>query len=189
MSRLSALAPGLALAVALALAGQALVLALGAILPAGQKFPISGVTLAILLGLLLANAVALPAAIEEGARFAVTHVLRAGIVLLGLRLSFVDVASIGSVGLPLVVVTIAATLLIAAWLGRALAVPARLATLIGVVMGLLRVSRSRCDRDRGHGADHRRAQRGNELRGRLHRAVRFGRNARVSAAGARDVRQ
>ena len=136
MTRLSALAPGLALAVALALAGHALVLALGAILPAGQKFPISGVTLAILLGLLLANAVALPAAIEEGTRFAVTHVLRAGIVLLGLRLSFVDVASIGSVGLPLVVVTIAATLLIAIGLGRALAVPARLATLVGVGTGI-----------------------------------------------------
>jgi len=136
VSRVPALAPGLALAVVLALAGHALVLALGAILPAGQKLPVSGVTLAILLGLLLANAVALPDAIEEGARFAVTQVLRAGIVLLGLRLSFVDVASIGMLGLPLVVVTIAATLLVAAWLGRALAVPTRLAALIGVGTGI-----------------------------------------------------
>jgi uncharacterized integral membrane protein (TIGR00698 family) len=129
VNRLFALAPGLVLAVALALAGHAIVLAL-------PKLPVSGVTLAILLGLLLANLTALPAAVAEGTRFAVTHILRAGIVLLGLRLSFVDVASIGSASLPLVVVTIVAALLIAASLGRALQVPTRLATLIGVGTGI-----------------------------------------------------
>lgn len=132
MSPLRAVAPGLALAVALALAGHVLAPLLGAVLPGLHKSPVSGVTLAILLGLLLANVLVLPAVVAEGARFAVTHVLRAGIVLLGFRLSFADAAGIGAAGLPVVVVTVTVTLALATWLGRRLGVPGRLATLIGV---------------------------------------------------------
>jgi uncharacterized integral membrane protein (TIGR00698 family) len=129
-------AAGLALALAIALAGQALAQPLGAWLFGMAKSPLTGVTLAVLLGLLLANTLKLPAFVESGAHLAVTHVLRAGILLLGFRLSFADAVGIGAQGLPVIAVTISCALLLVTLLGRALGLPPRLATLIGVGTGI-----------------------------------------------------
>ena len=51
--------------------------------------PISGVPVAIVLGLLLRNTLPLPASLTPGLKFATTTILRAGIVLVGIRLSAV----------------------------------------------------------------------------------------------------
>lgn len=127
---------GLALAVAIALAGQALAQPLGSLLFGMPKSPLTGVTLAVLLGLLVGHAIALPASVESGARLAVTHVLRAGIVLLGFRLSFADAVDIGAHSLPVIVVTVSCALLLVTMLGRAFGLPPRLAVLIGVGTGI-----------------------------------------------------
>jgi uncharacterized integral membrane protein (TIGR00698 family) len=123
--------PGLLIAFALAVAGNFLAdrLALSLGLGAGA---ISGIMVAILLGLALGNLLKLPAALKPGISFAVKRVLRLGIVLLGLKLSIVEVGAIGLKSLPVIMVTIPAAILIVTYLGRRLGLPDRLGTLIAV---------------------------------------------------------
>jgi uncharacterized integral membrane protein (TIGR00698 family) len=123
--------PGLALAALLAVLGNVLADRLAAALGFGPG-AISGIMLAILLGLALRNFFRLPAWVSPGASFAVKRVLRLGIVLLGLRLSIVEVGAIGLKSLPVILVTIPAAILVVTYLGRHLGLPDRLATLIAV---------------------------------------------------------
>jgi uncharacterized membrane protein YadS len=92
--------------------------------------PISGVPVAIILGLLLRNFTPLPAALTPGLKFCVTTVLRLGIVLIGIRLSAFDVLLLGAAGLPVVLVAIATGLLFVTWFNNRLGLPPRLGTLI-----------------------------------------------------------
>ena len=123
--------PGLLLAFALAIAGNLLADSLSAALGLGQG-AVSGIMVAILLGLAVGNTVRLPAAFKEGISFAVKRVLRLGIVLLGLRLSIAEVGSIGLKALPIILVTIPAAILIVGYLGRRIQLPDRLGSLIAV---------------------------------------------------------
>jgi uncharacterized integral membrane protein (TIGR00698 family) len=107
--------------------GRALLAAQG--LSSGSS-PISGVPVAIVLGLLLRNALALPAWLTPGLRFCVTTVLRLGIVLVGIRLSAFDVARLGLAGLPVVVAAVSTGLVFVTWFNRRLGLPSRLGTLI-----------------------------------------------------------
>ena len=92
--------------------------------------PVSGVPVAIVLGLLLRNTLPLPASLAPGLKFATTTVLRAGIVLVGIRLSLFDVLKLGIAGLPVVVAAIATGLIFVTWFNKKLGLPPRLGTLI-----------------------------------------------------------
>lgn len=92
--------------------------------------PVSGVPVAILLGLLLRNTLPLPASYGPGLKFATTTILRAGIVLVGIRLSLFDVVKLGIAGVPVVVGAIATGMLFVTWFNRKLGLPPRLGTLI-----------------------------------------------------------
>ena len=59
---------------------------------------ISPLTASLLIGAVLGNIGVIPAQCDEGLKFASRHILRAGIVLLGLQLSFNEVAKLGSRG-------------------------------------------------------------------------------------------
>ncbi len=76
--------PGLLLAAALAVLGNILADYIAAALGFGHG-AISGIMVAILLGLALGNLAKLPEAFSAGISFAVKRVLRLGIVLLGSR--------------------------------------------------------------------------------------------------------
>ena len=92
--------------------------------------PVSGVPVAIVLGLLLRNTLPLPASLAPGLKFATTTILRAGIVLVGIRLSLFDVLKLGIAGLPVVLAAIATGLLFVEWFNKKLGLPPRLGTLI-----------------------------------------------------------
>ncbi|HUO09612.1 MAG TPA: putative sulfate exporter family transporter [Phycisphaerae bacterium] len=125
--------PGISLALALAWAGYALSELLGRLLKydAG-KSPVSPVTVAVLLGILLRNTVGVPKAYEAGLRFCIKSVLRLGIVILGLTLSVKAIGSEVVAGLPVIVCCIATALLLVTFINRALGLPRRLGTLIAV---------------------------------------------------------
>ena len=127
--------PGLLLALAFAIIGN---LAADAFSRAIHMSPgaISGIMVAILLGLALGNLFTLPDWLKPGIAFALKGVLPVGIVLLGLGLSIVQVGAIGLRALPVILVTIPAAILIVSWLGRRLGLPDRLATLIAVGTGI-----------------------------------------------------
>lgn len=126
--------PGVAAAFVVMLAGFWLADAIGRQILAAQGLtgssPVSGVPVAIVLGLLLRNTLPLPASLAPGLKFATTTILRAGIVLVGIRLSLFDVVKLGIAGLPVVLGAIATGMLFVTWFNRKLGLPPRLGTLI-----------------------------------------------------------
>jgi uncharacterized integral membrane protein (TIGR00698 family) len=106
--------------------GQAILAAQG--LTGGS--PVSGVPVAIVLGLLLRNTLPLPSSFAPGLKFATSTILRAGIVLVGIRLSLFDVLKLGIAGLPVVLAAIATGLIFVTWFNQKLGLPPRLGTLI-----------------------------------------------------------
>jgi len=127
--------PGIVAAAAVMVVGFWLADAIGRGLLAMQGLsgggsPISGVPVAIVLGLLLRNAFGLPAALTPGLKFCVSTVLRLGIVLVGIRLSAFDVARLGLAGLPVVLAAVASGLVFVRWFNRWLGLPPRLGTLL-----------------------------------------------------------
>ena len=84
--------------------------------------PISPVTVAILLGLLIAAAIGVRPVLKPGTDFAMKSLLRAGIILVGIRLSLLDVLELGAIGVPFVATIIIAAVLLSRWLARRLGV-------------------------------------------------------------------
>jgi uncharacterized integral membrane protein (TIGR00698 family) len=79
---------------------------------------ISPLVIAVVLGALTSNLGWLPENCRVGLGFAARNLLRLGIVLLGLQLSFSQVRELGAPGLALVIVVVAATFVGTQWLGK-----------------------------------------------------------------------
>ena len=128
--------PGLALAIGVMLVAGEVAQRLGAGLlrlqgvdPAGRASPISGISMAIVLGLVAANTIGTAALFRPGLAFAVKRMLRLGIILVGIRLSIFDVLKLGAWGIPIVALIIAVALVAATFFARVLGVSDRLGTL------------------------------------------------------------
>jgi uncharacterized integral membrane protein (TIGR00698 family) len=102
--------------------------------------PISGIPLAIAMGILLCNTVGIPAIFIEGLRACMRPLQRLAIMLLGWRLSLGAVGGIGIQALPVVFVTITAALIIIPWIGEKAGLSRRLSTLIAVGTSICGVS-------------------------------------------------
>lgn len=121
--------PGLALSTALGL--LAIWLAQSPVFTARG---LSALTLALVLGLLVGNTVypALAPSSHTGVGFAKQWLLRTGIVLYGLRLTFQDIGQLGWSGVLLDALMLGSTFILALWLGRkVLGLDARTTILIG----------------------------------------------------------
>lgn len=96
--------------------------AAGVALVAGQFLPatVSPLLIAMLLGLLLRNAVRLPAALDPGLEWAAKKPLRAGVVLLGLQLPLSTVVDLGPGLIMLVVAVVGLGITVTLILGRLL---------------------------------------------------------------------
>jgi uncharacterized integral membrane protein (TIGR00698 family) len=128
--------PGLALAAGVMLLAGVVARWMGAGLlrlegldPAGRASPISGISVAILLGLAAANTIGTPDLFRPGLAFAVKRVLRLGIIFVGIRLSFLDVVKLGAWGIPVVAVIVVVALLVTTVFARMLHLSDRLGTL------------------------------------------------------------
>lgn len=122
---------GFLLALLLALAGEWLATIIAPALGL-QKGAISGIMMAILLGILVNNLFRLPEVLRPGIRFSVVRILRLGIVLLGIRLSIVEAGAIGLKSLPIIVGTVLAALAIVTYVSKRVGLTERLGTLIAV---------------------------------------------------------
>lgn len=136
--------PGGLAAIVVMLVGFGVADALGRALLAARGLsgasPISGVPIAIVLGLLLRNLVGLPTALTAGLKYCTTTVLRLGIVLVGIKLSVVEMARLGVAGIPVVVAAITTGLVFVTWFNRRLGLPPRLGTLIAAGTGICGVT-------------------------------------------------
>jgi uncharacterized integral membrane protein (TIGR00698 family) len=87
-------------------------------------------TAALILGVLAVNLGLLPAATRPGLRFAATRFMRAGVVLLGLQVSFGDILALGARTIVMVVTVLVVTFTGTRWLGRRLGLSDRLSLLV-----------------------------------------------------------
>jgi uncharacterized integral membrane protein (TIGR00698 family) len=117
------LLPGLLLTSALALIATSL-----------QKLPginiFSPLILAVLIGVSIRNTVGIRSVYKPGITFSLKKILRLAVILLGLKLSFVQVFSVGLIGLTIVLVTLVSAFIFTCWFGVYLGVDRKLAQLI-----------------------------------------------------------
>ena len=111
VTRVPALVPGVAAAGATVWIAMQIAGLLGAALlraqgvdPSGRGSPISAISVAVILGIAVSNAFPLPGSLKPGFDFAVKKLLRLGIILVGVKLSLVDVATKGLWGIPVVAI-------------------------------------------------------------------------------------
>ncbi len=93
---------------------------------------VSFILVAIVLGMIIRNTVGLRESFAPGVAFTLKKVLRLGIILLGIRLSILDVLEIGGFGIPIVVGAVLTGLLVATAATRWLGLSDRLGTLIAI---------------------------------------------------------
>ncbi len=120
---------GLALSALIALAGMQL-----GKLPWLASHGFSALTVAIVLGMIIGNTVypAIAGKCSHGVGFSKQTLLRAGIVLYGLRLTFQDIGHVGMAGVVIDIIVIATTFILATVLGtRLFGIDRREAMLIG----------------------------------------------------------
>lgn len=144
--RMVRLLPGLAICLVVIIVGiygaDAIGVALGAIglLPEGGKSPVSGIFVAILIGILIRNTIGLQEVFIEGVGFAVKYALRIGIILLGLRLSLTEALTLGAWGLPLIIACISVGIGVTLFFTKRLGQSNRLGALIANGTGICGVT-------------------------------------------------
>ena len=110
------------------LPGLLLAGAIAALATWAARFPVvtshglSALTLAIVIGLVIGNTVypAMAASCASGVGFAKARLLRAGIILYGLRLTFQDIGQVGMAGVLIDALVLSSTFLLAQWIGQKL---------------------------------------------------------------------
>ncbi|HUI59431.1 MAG TPA: putative sulfate exporter family transporter [Steroidobacteraceae bacterium] len=125
-------APGVLVAIALALLARSMAdgVAHGAIgLP---RIPLSPVMYAVLLGMLWRNTLGVPAWTSDGLNWAMHRLLRTGIALVGLRLTLAGASAIAVTALPVALACLATALVAGITISRLLSVPKRLGVLLAI---------------------------------------------------------
>ncbi len=97
--------------------------------PAKVASPLSTVTVAILLGLAMANTSGTPALFAPGLKFGTAKLLRLGIILVGIKLTFVEVLRLGAWGVPVVAAVVGGALVLTIFIARRLGLSDRMAYL------------------------------------------------------------
>lgn len=100
------------------------------VLPEGSASPISGIFVAIFIGIIIRNTIGLHSIFKIGVSFSLKYALRAGIILLGLRLSLTEALKLGAWGLPLIIACISCGLIVTLYFTKKMQQSNRLGTLI-----------------------------------------------------------
>ena len=134
IDRVPALIPGVALAAAVVAASVGLAELINTAL--GFDGLVSFILLAIVVGMIVRNTVGLNDVFAPGVAFSLKKLLRLGIILLGIRLSILDVLKIGGFGIPIVLGAVLTGLIVATAATRRLGLSDRLGTLIAIGTGI-----------------------------------------------------
>ncbi|MEI6501704.1 MAG: putative sulfate exporter family transporter, partial [Armatimonadota bacterium] len=103
----------------------------------GLWFPlVGGPVFAILLGIVVGNALKLPTVVRPGLAFCSKRVLQYSIILLGGGMSLIEVYHVGARSLVVMLATLTCALVIAWLIGRVLKVDSKLTSLVGVGTGI-----------------------------------------------------
>lgn len=91
---------------------------------------LSPLILSIIIGMLIRNTLPVPAAVEPGIYFSVKRILRAGVVLLGLQVTTMQILSLGGTSFVIVALTLVTTFVAIRMVGRLIGVEPELTDLI-----------------------------------------------------------
>jgi uncharacterized integral membrane protein (TIGR00698 family) len=145
-SLISVILPGILLCLVVMIVGIYLAELIGVmivkfeILPEGSSSPVSGIFVAIILGMIIRNTVNMHQIFGSGVAFAVKYALRAGIILLGLRLSLNEALRLGAWGIPLIIACISCGIIVTLYITKKLNQSNRLGTLIACGTGICGVT-------------------------------------------------
>lgn len=99
----------------------------------GKQFPIiGGAVIAIIAGMIVTLFFKEKGSFEAGIKFTSKKILQWAVILLGFGMNLTVILKTGKQSLPIIISTIAASLIIAYLLHRALHIPAKISTLVGV---------------------------------------------------------
>ncbi len=134
VDRIPSLIPGVALAAAVVAAA----VGLSELVNSAWGFDglVSFILVAIVIGIAIRNTIGLAPVFAPGVAFSLKKLLRLGIILLGIRLSILDVLEIGVFGIPIVVGAVLTGLIVATVATRRLGLSDRLGTLIAIGTGI-----------------------------------------------------
>ena len=102
----------------------------------GFRGLISYVMVAILIGMAVRNTVGLHLVFAQGIDFCIHRLLRLGIILMGIRLSFLAVVEIGGFGIPIAMAAVLTGMLVTSYATRWLGLSEKLGTLIAIGTGI-----------------------------------------------------
>ena len=99
----------------------------------GEKFPIiGGPVVAILSGMLLSMCIQNKSELADGLKFVSKKILQWAVILLGFGMNLGVIAKTGAQSLPIICVTIATSLTVSFLLCKAMKIPEKISTLVGV---------------------------------------------------------
>lgn len=99
----------------------------------GKQFPIiGGAVIAIIAGMIITLFIKDKSAFESGIKFTSKKILQWAVILLGFGMNLTVILATGKQSLPIIISTIATSLIIAYILHKALHIPGRISTLVGV---------------------------------------------------------
>lgn len=116
--------------------GKGLLVCLAISIPAfylGKLFPvIGGPVFAILMGMVITLCIKDKTSIQSGVTYTSKKILQYAVILLGFGMNLTDILSKGSQSLPIIISTIATSLIISFLMFKFLKMPSRISTLVGV---------------------------------------------------------
>ena len=124
--------PGVFLALIFCLFSQGINNVIGIEIFGAQKSPISTVMIAILLGIIMGNAFTPRPGMMIGLDFTQKYILKLGIILLGIRLSFGEFIKFGSIAVPLIMVCILSVLILVKLLTKKVSISSKMSYLIAI---------------------------------------------------------
>ena len=99
----------------------------------GKQFPIiGGAVIAIIAGMVITLFIKNKTSFEQGIKFTSKKVLQWAVILLGFGMNLTVILQTGKQSLPIIISTIAASLIIAYVLHKAMHIPGKISTLVGV---------------------------------------------------------
>src|SRR4051812_929801 len=94
--------------------------------------PIEPVMMALILGMVVSNLIALPKSCSAGIKFSVKKLLPLGIIFLGARLNFNEMVKEGMMGAGMAILETAVAFILLLWLSKLFKLPRKLGLLLGV---------------------------------------------------------
>jgi uncharacterized integral membrane protein (TIGR00698 family) len=140
MTTVKAFIPGILVLVALTLLSTVLASFIGEDLMGFSKSPVSAVTVAVIIGMLLGNLIKMPVIFDKGIQFGSKKILRYGIILLGLRLGLGQIGQVALSVLPVILVCVLVGLFLPHLFNRWFKLPGQLVTLISVGTSICGIS-------------------------------------------------